>query len=176
MFLIVALIAALWLAQPRPGRWNIAKWGAAAVSLAFVLPNVGSGAWHSHPYNPPFFTTTQYRRYLQPNETVLMLPFGQADISMLRQAETGMWYRNAGGYLGRLIPADYVDDPVYPSLLPAQNKPPPVNPADLRSFLARHGVHAVIVDPRMAGRWPAVLAKLGLQPQSVGGILLYRVA
>lgn len=82
----------------------------------------------------------------------------------------------AGGYVGRLLPSDYALDPLYPELLPIQDKPPPPRPADLRSFLARHGVHAVIVDPTMAGRWPAVLAKLGLQPQSVGGILLYRVA
>ncbi len=175
MFLIVALILAMWLARPRAGRWNIAKWAATATTIAFVFPNLSSGAWHTRPYNPPFFTTTQYRRYLQPNETVLMLPYGQNDITMLWHAETGFWFRNTGGYLGRLIPIDYLEDPLSPSFLPPQYNPPRPKPAEVRAFFARHGVKAVIVDPTQAGGWPSVLAQVGLKAQSVGGILLYRV-
>jgi hypothetical protein len=175
VFVIVGLIASLWLAQPRAGSWGIAKWALAIVSVAFVVPNATSPAWHSRPYNPPFFTTNLYRRYIQPNETVMMLPFGQADISMLWQAETGMWFRVAGGYLGRLLPDDYVREPLLPALLPLQYGQVSASPSELRSFLARRGVRAVIVDPTEAGQWPGVLAKLGLRAESVGGVQLYRI-
>ena len=99
MFLIVAAIAAMWLAQPRAGRLALAKWAVAAVSIALLLPNIGSSLWRWRPSNPPFFTTPEYRSVLRRGETVLVLPFGQFGISMLWQAETGMWFRMAGGYL-----------------------------------------------------------------------------
>ena len=46
MFLIVGVIAALWLAQPRGGARGAAKWLAAAAAIAFTVPNIGSGLWH----------------------------------------------------------------------------------------------------------------------------------
>jgi hypothetical protein len=90
---------------------------------------------------------------------------------MLWQAETGMWFRMAGGELGTLIPADYRDDPLLPALAGQVNP----NPVVLRSFLARRHVSAVILDPASQQQWLPALAELGLKPVSVGGILFYRV-
>ena len=141
------------------------------MSIAFLLPNIGSGYWRWRPPNPPFFTTHEYRSVLRRGETVLVLPYGYLGFSMLWQAETGMWFRMAGGYLNPAPPADYARDPLLPALY-GQHKP---NPQDLRSFLARRHVGAVIVDPAEAQWWPGALAALGLKPMSLGGILLYRV-
>jgi hypothetical protein len=168
MFLIVALIAALWLSRPRAGGWGLAKWAMVAVSLAFLVPNTSSGLWHWQIPNPRFFTTDQYRTVIQRGETVLVLPW--PGLSMLWQAETGMWFRMAGGYISQAPPADYLSDPLLPALY-GQVKP---DPAVLRSFLDRRHVGAVVVDPEFSPQWRGALASIGLKPVALGGILFYR--
>jgi hypothetical protein len=171
LFLIVAILVAMWLAQPRGGNWGRAKWALVAVGIMFLLPNIGSGLWRWSPPNPTFFTTHQYRYALKRGETVLVLPYGSGGWSMLWQAETGMWYRTAGGYLNPTPPADYASDPLLPALY-GQAEP---NPQVLRSFLARRHVGAVIVDPAESRQWPQALATLGLKPLRLGGIWFYPV-
>ncbi len=172
MFLIAAVICAMWIARPRAGGWGAAKVALLAAALAFLLPNVGRGLWHSRPSNPSFFTTTLYRKYLHRGETVLTLPWaGFHGYGMLWQADTGMWFRLAGGNLGKLLPADYGRDPILSAFL----HPQLTNvTASLRSFLVRHRVGAVIVDPNEPQQWPTVLPELGMRQIPVGGILLYR--
>jgi len=171
MFLIVAVIGAMWLAQPRARGWAVAKWALAAASIAFLVPNTSGGLWRSRESNPAFFVTHQYRHVLTRGETVLVLPFGPLGNSMLWQAETGMWFRMAGGYLSPVYPADYESDPLFPALF-GHARPDPLT---LRSFLARRRVGAVIVDPKTPERWPAALAALGLKRSSLGGVWFYRV-
>jgi hypothetical protein len=171
MFLIVAVIAAMWLAQPRAGRWALAKWAVAAASIAFLVPNVGGGIWRGQEANPAFFTTREYRTVLTRGETVLILPFGQLANSMLWQADTDMWFRLAGGYINPVYPADYQTDPLFPALF-ANARP---DPRTLRAFLVRRHVGAVIVDPQMPQRWRRALAALGLKRMSLGGVWFYRV-
>jgi hypothetical protein len=171
MFLIVGVIAAMWLAQRRAGRWGVAKWAVAAVSIAVLVPNIGSGFWRGSEPNSAFFTTHEYRKVLRHGETVLALPFGQFGTGMLWQAETGMWFRLAGGFVNPVYPADYYRDPLFPALY-EQAKP---NPQTLRSFLARRHVGAVIVDPASAPQWLGPLAQLGLKPMSFGSIQVYNV-
>jgi hypothetical protein len=170
MFLIVAVIGAMWLAQPRAEGWGVAKWAVAAVSIAFLVPNVSGGIWRGREFNPAFFTTHEYRRVLTRGETVLILPFGQLDNSMLWQADTDIWFRLAGGYVNPAYPADYENDPLFPALF-RKAKP---DPQTLRSFLARRHVGAVIVDPETPQRWPETLAALGLKRMSLGGMWFYR--
>jgi hypothetical protein len=171
MFLIVAVITAMWLAPSRAGNRGLAKWALVAVSIAFLVPNIGAGWWRWSPPNPAFFTTNQYRTILTRGETALVLPANQFGMSMLWQAETGMWFRLAGGYLGTLVPSNYVHDPLTPAFA-GQVKP---DPETLRSFLARRHVGAVIVDPANPQQWPGALAALGLKPQAIGGVWVYRV-
>jgi hypothetical protein len=171
MFLIVAVIAAMWLAQPVAGGRAQARWALAAVGIVFLIPNLGTGLWHRRVHSPSFFTTHQYRSALKRGETVLVVPTATLGEGMLWQAETGMWFRLAGGYLGTLIPPDYGRDPLLAALL-GDVKP---DPQVLRTFLTRHDVGAVIVDPANPQQWPQALAALGLKPVSVGGVWLYRV-
>ncbi len=170
MFLVVAVIAAMWLSQPRAGRWGLAKWAVAAASIAFLVPNVSGGIWRGQEFNPAFFTTHEYRRVLTRGETVLILPFGQLGNSMLWQADTDMWFRLAGGYINPVYPPDYEADPLFSALFRAARP----DPHTLRSFLARRHVGAVIVDPEMPQRWPKALATLGLKRMSLGGVWFYR--
>jgi hypothetical protein len=171
MFLIVGIIAAMWLAQRRTRNWDLAKWALTAVAMLFLLPNIGSGLWRWRPPNPSFFTTHEYRAVLTRGETVLVVPYGFKGFSTLWQAETGMWFRMTGGYLNPVPPPDYASDALLPALT-GQAKP---NPKVLREFLIGRGVSAVIVDPEQAQQWPPALSALGLKPISLGGILFYRV-
>jgi hypothetical protein len=171
MFLILAVIAAMWLAEPRAGKWAVGKWAMAAASIAFLLPNLSSGAWRGTEPNPPFFTTHEYRRVLTRGETVLVLPWGQLGFGMLWQAETGMWFRMAGGYFNAVYTPDYLSDPLFHTLL--NNLTP--TPELLRSFLERRHVGAVVVDPLLAPQWTGALANIGLKPIWLGGVLVYRV-
>jgi hypothetical protein len=173
LFLVVALVVALWSASPRAGAWGVAKWALVAVSLAVLFPNLGSPFWRGRPSNPRFFTTTEYRRYLHRGETVLALPWpGLTGYGMLWQADTGMWFRLAGANLGKLVPPDYLRDPMYPAFIhPGAASDAPY----LRSFLIRRHVGAVIVDASSPQQWPAVLAALGLRAVDTGGVLFYRV-
>lgn len=171
VFLMVGLIAAMWLAQARRGAWGVAKWVAAAASIAFVLPNIGSGLWHWAPTDPPLFSTSAYRTVLTRGETVLIVPWGSNGLSMLWQAQTGMWFRMAEGYLAPTPPPDYQSDPLMPALS-AQAKP---TAALVRSFLARRHVSAVILAPGAAPQWLNALSALGLKPFYIGGVLVYRV-
>jgi hypothetical protein len=171
MFLIVAIITAMWLAQVRPRNLAVASWVLAGVSIAFLVPNIGGGEWHWDVPNPAFFTTHEYRTYIRRGETVLLLPWGYNGMSMLWQAETGMWFRMTEGYLTPQPPPDYVADPFLP-ILTSSTKPVAVG---LENFIARRHVGAVIVDPAYPGQWPQALAAIGLKPVAVGGVLVYRV-
>ncbi len=170
MFLVVAVILAMWLAQPRSGLWGVGKWALAVASIAFILPNTGAGLWSGWSSNPRFFTTHEYRSAIKRGETVLILPFGQLGESMLWQADTDMWFRLAGGYINPNYPADYQADPIWSALI--GNARP--DPESLRSFLDHRHVGAVIVDPEMPQQWPKELAALGLKRRTLGGVWFYR--
>jgi hypothetical protein len=168
MFLIVAVIVALWLGQPRSGRWGAAKWVVAFLGLVLLVPNLSSGSWHSRFDNPPLFTTSAYRSVIRPGSIVLPLPFAQWGESMLWQAETGFSFRMADGYVGALLPSGYAHDLGVLSSPQIQPKP-----SAFAAFLAARHVSTVIVGAHDPGTWPRVLAVLGLHPKAIDGTLVY---
>jgi hypothetical protein len=173
VFLIVALMLALWLAQPRSGAWQRGKWAVALIGLALLFPNLGQGWWSSRPPNPSFFTSETYRHYLTRDETALVLPWGTRSDEMLWQAETGFWYRQTGAYLGALLPLDYQRDPL---LAPFNGSNVPPSASEVRGFLTGRHVGAVIVDASDQGYWTKLLTEVGLRGTTVGGVIVYPVA
>ena len=172
LFLIVALIVAMLLGQVR-GRRAAAAWMIAALGVLALVPNIGSGAWKSAPDNPTLFTADRYQSVIGPSETVLALPFADAGDSMLWQAETGFRFKLAEGYVGALLPSDYVASL---QSVPGRNPTLPPDPNAVRTYIVRRHVAIVVVDGAAPGPWPGVLAAAGLRPQAVGGVLLYRTA
>jgi hypothetical protein len=173
MFLIVAVIVSMWLAEAPAGWGARARWGVAALGVAALLPNLGNVGWHSRPENPSLFTGDGYRRVFRPGEIVLALPFAQNGPSMLWQAESGFHFRLPEGYVGALLPSDYVGD-----LPPAAVGSDPAltpDPAVIRSFISRRGVGAVVVGDREAAQWAPALAAAGLHGQQTGGAVTYEV-
>ena len=170
--LAIAIGLADWLADAG-GRalWRRAvwRWGTVAVGVLLLLPNLSSGWWSTSPTNPAFFTTAAYRRYLAPHESVLVLPYGQVDNSMLWQAETGFYFTMPEGYLADWTPPRF-------AALAATNQfesNQPVDLASLSTFVRTlHVRHIVIAGP---GSYEAELQTLGLRGQSVGGVLVYSI-
>jgi hypothetical protein len=111
LFLVLAVIVALWLARREgfaAGRWLLG--GAALVSIFPSLPMtpyVGS-------YNiPAFFEPGLYRQYLAANEIVLILPFGASGDALLWQAEGNFYFRiPQGRLLGNAIPPGFARWPI----------------------------------------------------------------
>jgi hypothetical protein len=167
--LAISIGVAMWLAKS--GGHAIGRWVLVLLGVFMLFPNISSSLYGVSPYNPSFFSTDLYRRYLTRNETVLVLPFGHNDISTLWQAETGFYFYMPEGYVLGTIPAAFETQAGVPELF---NDVPPPAPT-LGSFIRIHKVSHVVIDPTQAGPWPGVMAQLGLHRQLVGGVLLYVV-
>ena len=166
--LIAAIVVSCWLSEHR--RFRVA-WAAVGVGVLLMLPNVFMPIWHGPVSVPAFFTSGEYRRYLSAGETTIVVPYRGGE-GMLWEAETHMYFRTAGGYVGTR-PAAYDAFPAFHQLM--AGKPDLVDPAELRTFVASHGVGAVMVDDRVASEWrPILSAAFKEQPVDVGGVTLYR--
>jgi hypothetical protein len=175
VFLIAAVVLAQWLSEPARLAW--ARWLAAGVAVLFLAPNQSLPYSRAKPADPSFFTTNTYQHYLKRDETALVIPYGWNGNSMLWQAQTGMYFRMAGGYLSSDIPADYWRDPLVQALLDPEAKgiTPERWGRPLRDFLVRRRVGAVILAGRDSDAWRPVVESLGLRPRRVGGVLFYDV-
>ena len=143
--LAAAILCALWLADSV--RRSAGCWALALIAVVTLLPNVSGHYWQSRQRIPAFFESGTYKRHLAHDEIVLILLLGIADNSMLWQAHTRNWFRLAGGYIGEAVAPEYKRDPVFPGLL---NGAPVARPeAAYSSFLRRHRVDHVIVDPNL---------------------------
>ena len=103
---------------------------------------------------------------------MLVLPFGSYGPSMLWQAQTDFLFRMPEGALTVYPPPAFGHNPI---AQPFFKSPSPVPPANLRAFLSRYRISAVVVDPATGASWPAALAAAGLKGRVVGGALVYNV-
>ena len=169
--LAAAVIVALWAASSVRPRWL--RLVLPVLAVAAIVPNVGLAAWARSPHVPSFFTGSAHERCLRKNENVLIFPYGPRGDSMIWQAESGFWFRMAGGYISPKIPDSFTRTPAVEHLATADNPFEITLPAILQ--LARmKDVTAVLVAARDAVPWRTVLAPLG-PPESFGGVLVYRV-
>ena len=165
MFLCVALALAMWLAR-RPG---LTRWALALASLALLLPHLGAGLWKTPAGAPSFFADGVYKGQLTRDDRVLVVPnYGGAE---RWQAETGMAFGLAGGYLGE-APADYAS---IGAVAGSTVRYDATSVAALRRLVTENGVTAVIVDKRYPGPWRRLFGTLGVLPKDTGGVLLYRL-
>lgn len=169
--LIVAVAVALALASSRGAA--VLRWGLAVIGVLMLIPNGGSALFHSTPPDPTFFTTDQYKNYINHEEVVLALPFSQRGPTLLWQARADMWFRLAGGYFGQQPPDDYLEEPVVIELL--QGVVNEETPCNLKSFIERRDVGAVVLETGSTEPYRPVLAQLGLRSREVGGVDVYDV-
>ncbi len=140
MFLILAIMTAVWLAAA-PVR-NAVRPAIAILAVALMLPNLNADFWINQLSVPSFIGAGLERKYLRENNVVLPLPMRPYGDGMLWQAVSGMYFRIAEGYLG--------PDPQ------GFDRWQPGDPWLLLEFLAKHNVNAIIVSDR---RWHAVLTE-----------------
>jgi hypothetical protein len=172
LFLVAAVIVAIYFSQPGIPAWCKALLGLCAIG--FIIPNLI--LIHSEATKvdtPAFFRSRKYQQYISPGENVLILPSTMTSTSqaLLWQAESGFYFHSATGFY--LPPEDYQRWPITPSFVDGGRIP---NFAEqLDAFLGAHQVKAIIVDAGSSGSWPSMLSEAGLKGVATGGVLFYRV-
>jgi hypothetical protein len=141
------------------------------LALAAPFPALASDIWRSPAGVPAGLHGAAAARIVAPGEVVLILPFGGLGHGMLWQARSGFRFRQAGGYLRPDPPPAYAHDPAVQAL--DDGRPPAV--ADLRAFLRRSGARAILVDPAYLPAYASTLDPLGITPERVAGLLVYRL-
>jgi hypothetical protein len=172
--LAMAIVLAMWLAEPTSRRRL--RWAVAAAALVLMFPNVWSDYWDGRPTDLAFFKTDAYKRNLRKDETVLVLPYAPRGSAMLWQARTGMHFKMVEGNLGPEWPPGYrYDRDPFARLLYTAQVAGDEGLRGLRDFITRRGVTTVLVQKENGGGWALLLAGLGLKPKQSDGILVYHV-
>jgi hypothetical protein len=169
-FLVLALVVAIWLAADTPGRWR--RWAAVAIGLAFIVPDVSLPLWRSEVDTPRFFASGVYRRYLEAGETIVVIPYGHRGNSMLWQAQTGMYFRMAGGYVG-IAPAHATGWPILHTLYTGE--PIPDHQRELEMFLGGNGVRKIVVVDGHEREWAGLFAPVDPHPKRVEDVWIFHV-
>ncbi len=171
IFLIVAVVAPLWIAELRASA--AVKTAIVAAVVLFMLPNLNAGRFVYELDTPDFFRSGSYRKYLTPGETILALPFGEMGSSMYWQAAAKMYFGIAEGHFGP-TPTSFLAWPIVGAFLDGGEIPDA--PAQLNAFMATHGVTAVVFrqqDPSAAA-WRAMLESSGAKLQEIDDVVLAR--
>ena len=101
---------------------------------------------------PAFFTDGLYRQYLSPGEIVVIVSH-RGNAGMLFQADTGFYFRIAGGFINAsLSRVDALPPPVA-----AVSDLTPVT-ARLREYIRNSGVGAIIVEQAWSEEWMCIFA------------------
>jgi hypothetical protein len=165
-FLALSVITTLWLNDAR--RHAAARWILAAAAIASVVPAAVPAANASL----PFFNQRMYRHYLAAGETVMFLPFGYNGEAMKWQAQSGFFFRVAGGYLS-VIPHEYAAWPIVTAMLAEQPYIPGFGD-QFKAFIATHGVAAVIIPESEYAPYAKLCATLAVAPVRAGGAIIFR--
>lgn len=153
-------------------RSGIARGGLALIITLFLVPNVSYFRTQITQVDTPLlFSSGQFRSYIPRDATLLILPFGLFGNSMLWQAESGMYFKMAGGYISGVTPPEYLRWFSVKQL--SSGKPTRLAP-DIVSFLVTHNVYAIVVASQLSD-WRSALSSLGVEPLEVGNVLFYRV-
>jgi hypothetical protein len=171
-FLIVAVMLAMWFATSatRP----LTKCIMAGLIVASIAPNPRASFWVSPLDIPPFFTDRTYAIQLEPREIVLPLPYAERGNSMYWQMQSNMYFRMAGGYTGPM-PFEFARMPAARYLRGRIDLPEAAD--QLKAYIARFGVRAVIADPNESNfeTFKQTLDALGVAPLNEKGVWLYKV-
>ncbi len=166
-----ALAAGLCVASYLARRASPARVALALLALAAPFPALAADIWRAPAPIPAAVRGAAVSRILRPGEVALVLPFGGLGHGMLWQAEAGFRFRQAGGYLRPDPPGPFAHDPAVEALR-AGTTP---SEADFRAFLRRSGARTILVDPAYLPAYAALLDPLGIKPERVEGLLVYRL-
>lgn len=168
--LVTALIAAWWLTKSR--RRPAFRAALGLLVAATMFPNIAAGLWAVRPPNPSFFTGPAVRASLMPGENIVALPYGINGDSMIWQAETGFYFRLAGGYLALTGPyaQQTIPQAFYAATAPAHYH------AELAAFARRFHVGAIVVPDVDKPQYAAVLKNVSHHPLHTAGVWVYPIS
>ena len=168
-FLALAVMMALWLAEPSRREWS--RWLLALLALAAIAANVPKLDLPSEPGTPAFITTGEYRHYLAPGDTVVVISPRRGNAGLLWQAQTDFYLRLAGGFVNAAIAEG--DVPTQVADL-GKGRLTREHIQQFRLFVKSARITAILVEAGKGGRWPHILQELGLRGQRTDGVILYR--
>lgn len=170
VFLAFAVMTALWLAASSRRWW--ARWLLAVLAAAAIAANTPRLALQDQSGSPTFVTTSEYRQYLTPGETVVVVS-EHPNVGMLWQAQTNFYTRLAGGFINEEITHfGGLPQPVAELAIGGLTQQ---DVQRFRSYVKSAKVGAVLVEAGEAGPWPATFSRLGLRGQQAGGVIIYRI-
>ncbi len=177
-FLMLALATALLLAggtrQRQPGRWRAGwslawRWSLGGLVVAFGALNV-AGSLDVTPQTtvPAFVSSGDYHRQLAPGEIVLVFSTVR-NAGMLWQAESGFYWRLAGGFINAGF--DHRSDlPVGARNL---GSPTPARIAKFEDLIRTDHIGAILIDARNAASFAPAVSVMGLTGYWTGGVLVF---
>ncbi len=169
LWLIAAIVVALVLSAPEiPKSLRVV---AGSLSVLFILPNLAYMRANATDVDTPaWLSSKDYQQYISAGDTLLVLPFGARGNSMLWQAQTGMYFTMAGGYISSAVPPEFAR---WPMVMKLYDGPDEFRHAEqLRPFLAAHKIKAIVIADEKE-KWRESFAPLGITPISVGEVSLY---
>jgi hypothetical protein len=166
-FLFAGVSVAVWLS--RGGRL-VVRWALVALALVLLIPNL-SMKWTTKVPTSQFFTTGQYRQYLSPGETVMVIDQSKGT-AMYWQEEADFSFAMAGWYWGFRPPGyAYLAD----GLRMGRGRIRQEDEAVLRAFISAHHVRAVIFGRINPATISLVSSMLGVAPVQVGGVTVLQL-
>ena len=169
--LITAVVVALWTASQRRG-W--ARYALPALAMLAIVPNPSARVWATRYTVPAFFTDSDFRSCLDPDETILPLPISFGSESMLWQVEADFRFRMAGGNIAPNPPSSYTTTAAAAYMAQGGSLTAAQLPL-LEEFIRTEGITSVVVDRSMINEWAGALDRLAT-PQLLGGVVVYHVA
>lgn len=141
------------------------------LSVLFIVPAIpATDRAVTEVDTPEFFDTPLFTRYIDRDEIVLVLPNSSDGNSMLWQAQAGMYFRMAGGYVGG-IPPGFAIEEMRELLRPGQITL--ARRDKLKAFFATYDIRSVIVVDSVSSRWSGLNSVLSTSPVHVGGVMFY---
>jgi len=170
--LVISLIAAIWFTNT-PARLSTKCFAALLIGL-FFAPNRSASFWISSLDIPVFFADRAYAKELHPREIVLPLPFPNDGQTMYWQAQSDMYFRMAGGWT-TTSPFEFIRMPVINYFYGGIDLPEAAD--QLKAYIVRFGVQAMIVDPREPNfqSFKPTLDSLGLAELEEKGVSIYKI-
>jgi hypothetical protein len=186
VYLVVSIALALWLAAPATGRLRAAaRWGLGLLAVAVLIADLPtsyqavdpvplgfSPPATMRPVNqlPPFITQGLYRQYLKPGEIVVIVTY-RGNAGLLFQADTGFYFRVAGGFINASLTTR---EDALPAPVGDLSHATPERVSQFKQYVRAAGIGAVIVERAWAQPWMlTVFGEAGLHGTSVGGVTIY---
>jgi len=175
-FLVLAVATALFLAglestgrMRSPGSLRFwGSWALAALVVAAIAQDTPAFEIAPQTTVPRFISAGEYRGHLQPGEITVVIS-GERNAGMLWQAQSGNYWRLAGGFVNAFI-THRTDLP-----RPVQNlvRATPGYVAQFEQYVRADHIGAILLDAEHDPRWAGIFHQMGLTGHLVGGVIVY---